>query len=348
VKDPISEPLISTVIPTYRRPHLLRRAIRSVLNQTYPHFQVLVFDNASGDETVSVVRELALGDPRVKYHCQPENIGIYPNFIFGVEKVTTPFFSILSDDDVLLPEFYDEAMRGFARYPDAVMSITATLRVVGDHTVFGAPILGWKPGYYPPPEGMLTMLRQGNPEWTGAVLRREIWDKVNGLDLSIGPSNDLDFELQIGAHYPIVVSAKPGAIFVRHISSASGGGKVELTWPGWLRMLDKITSDQGIPERARLEADRLVRSEIRYRLFVTHGIASVAFRRWDDASLAAQILSDHFESRSRALILKGLVSAAQRLGWLADLLAYAGKLRWKVKNWKVQRRYGAMVRAQLE
>ena len=34
------KPLITTIIPTYRRPKLLQRAIKSVLNQTYPHFQV--------------------------------------------------------------------------------------------------------------------------------------------------------------------------------------------------------------------------------------------------------------------------------------------------------------------
>lgn len=344
--DPVAKPLISTVIPTYRRPQLLRRAIRSVLNQTYPYLQVLVFDNASGDETASVVKELSLVDPRVKYYCHAENIGIYPNFIFGVESVRTPFFSLLSDDDVLLPGFYQEAMQAFERCPDAVMSATATFRVIGNHTIFGAPILGWKPGYYPPPEGMLSMLRHGHPEWTGIVIRREIWDKVKGLDLSIGPSNDLDFELRVAAHYPIVVTTTPGAIFVRHISSVSGSGMVELTWPGYLRMLEKITSDEGIPEQARQEADRLVRNEIRYRLFVTHGIASVAFRRWDDACRAAQILKEHFHSSFRALILKVLVATARRLGLVSNLLSLVGHLRWKVKNWRTQRKYGALIRSQ--
>ncbi len=71
----IAKPLITTIIPTYRRPKLLRRAIKSVLNQTYPHFQVCVYDNASGDETALVVDEIAKADPRVKYYCHSENIG---------------------------------------------------------------------------------------------------------------------------------------------------------------------------------------------------------------------------------------------------------------------------------
>jgi glycosyltransferase involved in cell wall biosynthesis len=54
-----SEPSVTTIIATYHRPKLLRRAIKSVLAQTYPHFQVFVYHNASGDETATVMRKLA-------------------------------------------------------------------------------------------------------------------------------------------------------------------------------------------------------------------------------------------------------------------------------------------------
>ena len=70
-------PQITTIIPTYRRPHLLRRAIQGVLNQTYSDFQVCVYDNASGDETAQVVAEFAARDNRVKYHCHSQNIGAF-------------------------------------------------------------------------------------------------------------------------------------------------------------------------------------------------------------------------------------------------------------------------------
>ena len=45
----MSPPTVTAIIPTYRRPRLVRRAIESVLAQTYPHVRVLVCDNASGD-----------------------------------------------------------------------------------------------------------------------------------------------------------------------------------------------------------------------------------------------------------------------------------------------------------
>lgn len=57
------------IIPTYRRPQLLRRAIKSVLNQTYLYIRVCVYDNASNDETADIVANLEKEDPRVSYYC---------------------------------------------------------------------------------------------------------------------------------------------------------------------------------------------------------------------------------------------------------------------------------------
>ena len=71
----ITKPLITTIIPTYQRPKLLRRAIKSVLNQTFPHFQVCVYDNASGDETEAIVQEFIAKDSRIQYFRQEKNWG---------------------------------------------------------------------------------------------------------------------------------------------------------------------------------------------------------------------------------------------------------------------------------
>src|SRR4030067_3693919 len=105
-----AEPFITAIIPTYRRPKLLRRAVLSVLNQTYPHLRVCVYDNASGDETEEVVAELMQKDSRVRYHRHPENIGLFNNFNYGLQEIETSFFSLLSDDDVLVPTFYENTI----------------------------------------------------------------------------------------------------------------------------------------------------------------------------------------------------------------------------------------------
>ncbi|MFW6126412.1 MAG: glycosyltransferase family 2 protein, partial [Chloroflexota bacterium] len=59
------QPTVSVVIPTYNRAHLVGRAIRSVLAQTYQDFEVIVVDDGSTDNTEEVVK--GFGDPRIQF-----------------------------------------------------------------------------------------------------------------------------------------------------------------------------------------------------------------------------------------------------------------------------------------
>jgi len=67
-----NNPLVSVIIPTYNRAHLISRAIASVLNQTYPNFELLIVDDGSTDNTGAVVASFA--DPRISYYKLGENI----------------------------------------------------------------------------------------------------------------------------------------------------------------------------------------------------------------------------------------------------------------------------------
>jgi len=57
-------PLVSIVIPTFNRAHYLDRALKSVFNQTYSHWEVLIVDNYSSEGTDNLFENL--DDPRLK------------------------------------------------------------------------------------------------------------------------------------------------------------------------------------------------------------------------------------------------------------------------------------------
>ena len=119
------DPLITTILPTYQRPAMLRRAIRSALAQSWTALQVRVYDNAGDPENAAVVA--SLDDPRVEYFRHPRNLGAFANFQFGLGRVSTPFFSFLADDDILLPDFYATAVAALEKEPTAAF---AAMRVV--------------------------------------------------------------------------------------------------------------------------------------------------------------------------------------------------------------------------
>lgn len=213
-------PRICTIVPTYRRPALLRRALESVLVQTYPHFEVRVYDNASGDETAEVVHELAGKDSRIRYKCHPENLGMVANFNYGLGEVDTPLFNLLSDDDVLLPRFFETALRWLARYPEAMAFAGGVLWRDLEGRPLRAPAKDWPPGLYQPPAVLLSMLQLGVPLWTGMLLRAEVLKTLGGLDAQVAAS-DLDFELRLAARFPLVVAADPCACFTVHPGSST-------------------------------------------------------------------------------------------------------------------------------
>jgi glycosyltransferase involved in cell wall biosynthesis len=120
--------MVSVAIPTFNRPMQLKRALKSIQDQTYQNLEILVSDNCSGDETERVVREAMQGDPRVKYFRQTSNIGATLNFKFVSEQATGTYFMWASDDDTW-DKNYIETLVG-------ILSENVTLSLVACQTSY--------------------------------------------------------------------------------------------------------------------------------------------------------------------------------------------------------------------
>ncbi len=108
----INKPKVSVVIPTYNRPHLIRRAIQSVLNQTYQNFEIIVVDDSPNDETEKVVKSFK--DNRIKYLHNKEKTNLPKARNQGVRKSSpdSKYIAFLDDDDdEWLPQFLEKTIR---------------------------------------------------------------------------------------------------------------------------------------------------------------------------------------------------------------------------------------------
>lgn len=335
-------PLVTTIIPTYRRPKLLRRAIRSVLNQTYPHFQVCVYDNASGDETADVVNELAKKDSRVKYYCHQENIGSLANYNYGIERVATPFFSLLSDDDVVLPNFFRKTLEGFERFPDAIFSAGSGIAMTDQGQVLGAPLSLWKRvGYYSPPGGLLEMIGGKHPLMSGILFRKQVIDVFGGMDLEIVAA-DLDLEIRIAARFPFVVSQEPCSIFVYHTLSAGVQAGSSWIWPSCLKTIRNLREDNSLSPSMQDEVERCLTAFFTKTIF-TIGVRSAIRSNFADAHSAVEALRTHYRLYTKAFILASIT-------WILEHVQPANRLALRsynslalirrITNRGLQRKYG--------
>jgi glycosyltransferase involved in cell wall biosynthesis len=317
---------LSVIVPTYRRPSLLRRAVASALGQTYRDLLVIVFDNASGDETESVVAGFASRDGRVRYVCRDRNIGGPENFARALDEVDTPYFAFLSDDDALFPHCYENCIRGFAAAPDALMSAASTLEMDASGSVRFAPLGLWpRDGVYRPPESILRMLDNRHPTWTSVVFKREALSLVAGLDLAVGPPSDLDFELRIAARFPIVIDRTPSAVFSAHAASNTARQDAAVA-DGMLLMAEKLAADERIPATTRAAVGARLARQIRFKFFE---VCVKALVRGDDevAREALARMRTRGDAGALSLICNLLVGACRTIPGFRALLRSAERAR---------------------
>lgn len=119
-RAPVGAPAISIVLCTYNRAGLLPRAIRSVLGQTFRHWQLVIVDDGSVDATPSVVGPYLERDPRIVLVRQ-RNRGLAVARNVGVRLSEAPFVTFLDSDDAYRPDHLASRMRFLRQHPDVDM-----------------------------------------------------------------------------------------------------------------------------------------------------------------------------------------------------------------------------------
>lgn len=97
-----NEPIVSVVIPTLNRPHLVVRAVRSALAQTLNAIEVIVVVDGPDEVTVQVLRRI--DDDRVRVNPLPLHVGLGEARNAGVGEARSRWVAFLDDDDEWFPQ----------------------------------------------------------------------------------------------------------------------------------------------------------------------------------------------------------------------------------------------------
>lgn len=102
-----SQPLVTVYIPTYNRVELLKRAVKSVREQTYQNLEIIIVDDCSTDGTQDYLKLLATEDKRVRYFLKEKNSGACVSRNIAIEHATGEFITGLDDDDYFMENRID-------------------------------------------------------------------------------------------------------------------------------------------------------------------------------------------------------------------------------------------------
>ncbi|NLZ45348.1 MAG: glycosyltransferase family 2 protein, partial [Clostridiales bacterium] len=99
-KENLEQPLVSIVTPLYNCETIISATIDSVIDQTYPNWELIIVDDVSTDNSVEVVEEYIKKDNRIKLIKLPVNGGAAVARNKGVENAKGRFIAFLDSDDL--------------------------------------------------------------------------------------------------------------------------------------------------------------------------------------------------------------------------------------------------------
>ncbi len=177
-------PSISIVTPTFNQANFIERTIRSVMDQAYPRLRYAVYDGASTDETVGVIRPLA-EEYRFQWKSEKDS-GQADAINKAFSMVDGEIMAWLNSDDLFMPRALLYVGSYFDRHPD-VDVIYGHRILVNEHD---EEIGRWvTPPYREEALTYFDYVPQETLFW-----RRRIWDKVGG-ELNVNFHFALDWDL---------------------------------------------------------------------------------------------------------------------------------------------------------
>ena len=118
-------------LPVYNGERYVEAAIRSIVEQSFEDFQLIIGDNASTDGTEEICRSFA-SDPRVHYVRRERNVGATPNYNDLMDRLDSPLVRWQACDDVLAETYLERCVELLDEHPDAPMAHTEAT-IIDEH-----------------------------------------------------------------------------------------------------------------------------------------------------------------------------------------------------------------------
>ncbi len=116
----MNNPLVTIIIPTYNRAHLIGETLNSIIVQTYQNWECIITDDGSTDNTEALIKEYSKKDGRFQYIIRPPYLskGVSNSRNYGLEKSKGELINFFDSDDLMLPGFLKERVEVFIQYPE--------------------------------------------------------------------------------------------------------------------------------------------------------------------------------------------------------------------------------------
>lgn len=209
------------MIPVYNRPDYIGLAIESVLAQTYSHFELIVHDDASTDDTLAVIHRYH--DSRLRVIHTRTNHGMIGGWNYLLKQARGKYLKQMGSDDLLAPACLAQEVRALESHPSAAL-VTCQRQIIGEagqtlgtyqfsnhsQVVEGSSHAHW----------ILTNLRENKIGEPCAVLfRRRLLHDAGMFDPQFSQFADFEYWIRLLQFGDLYYLHKPLVLFRQHLGS---------------------------------------------------------------------------------------------------------------------------------
>ena len=189
---------VTVIIPTYNRADKIEKSIKSVLDQTYEDFTLIIVDDCSKDNTEEVVA--GINDERIVYHKLSENKGAAGARNEGVKLAQTEFIAFEDSDDFWLQDKLDKQIKYMDEHPDVGL-VYGKIKVISPDKTYVFPNEA-VPGNL---EGELYpwLIRRNTIDTPTMFIRKNCFDEIGGFDSTLRCLEDWEFSIRFSEKYKI-------------------------------------------------------------------------------------------------------------------------------------------------
>ena len=222
VSDDLPRPLWSVMIPVYNCSKYIPEVLESVLQQALApdQMQIEVIDDCSTDANVEkIVKELGQG--RVSYYRQPQNVGSLRNFETCIRRSRGHYVHLLHGDDRVRNGFYGEIDKLFTRFPEAGAAFTAYDNIKEDGTRFEGSCAREADKACILKDWLYKLAERPRLQYVCVVVKRHVYEKLGTFYIA-HYGEDWEMWARIAKHFPVAHSPETLAEYRLHSNSITG------------------------------------------------------------------------------------------------------------------------------
>ncbi len=211
---------------TRNRADFIIKAIKSVQNQSFSDWELIILDDDSNDGTEAIIGPFMARDNRIKYHRNSPALGISGNRNRGLSLSTGKYLAVLDSDDEWVDHEKLKKQYGFLEQNSEYALIGSNIKVVDEKGVFiKSTNFGTEDA-----EIRKRVLRENQIPHSSVLIRKDLMEKVSGYDEKLSCVEDLDLFLRLGKLGKFRNLQENTVAYTKHSGGFSHQRKVAMAW----------------------------------------------------------------------------------------------------------------------